>query len=84
MSAAKSPSSVQDATESLQQVLSRIVTRTASIKLVANKTSASIQSPLVDRIWLWVYLNKIPTCPIFYVLKRGYSPNAGNDGAETP
>ena len=25
--------------------------------------------PLVDRIWLWVYYNKIPIYPIFYLLE---------------
>ena len=25
--------------------------------------------PEVDRIWLWVYYNKIPIYPIFYLLK---------------
>ena len=25
--------------------------------------------PEVDRIWLWVYYNKIPLYPIFYLLK---------------
>ena len=27
---------------------------------------------LVDRIWLWVYYNKIPIYPIFYLLKGDY------------
>ena len=26
----------------------------------------------VDRIWLWVYYNKIPIYPIFYLLKGDY------------
>ena len=26
--------------------------------------------PQVDRIWLWVYCNKIPIYPIFYLLKE--------------
>ena len=25
--------------------------------------------PLVDRIWLWVYHNKLPRYPTFYLLK---------------
>ena len=25
--------------------------------------------PEVDRIWLWVYCNKIPIYPVFYLLK---------------
>ena len=29
--------------------------------------------PLVDRIWLWVYYNKIPIYPIFYLLKGDYT-----------
>ena len=29
--------------------------------------------PEVDRIWLWVYYNKIPMYPIFYLLKGDYS-----------
>ena len=28
--------------------------------------------PCVDRIWLWVYYNKIPIYPIFYLLKGDY------------
>ena len=28
--------------------------------------------PEVDRIWLWVYYNKIPIYRIFYLLKGGY------------
>ena len=28
--------------------------------------------PEVDRIWLWVYCNKIPICPIFCLLKGDY------------
>ena len=28
--------------------------------------------PKVDRIWLWVYYNKIHIYPIFYLLKGGY------------
>ena len=30
--------------------------------------------PYVDRIWLWVYYNKIPIYPIFYLLKGGCIP----------
>ena len=30
--------------------------------------------PEVDRIWLWVYHNKIPIYPIFYLLKGDYKP----------
>ena len=30
--------------------------------------------PEVDRIWLWVYFNKIPIYPIFYLLKGDYIP----------
>ena len=26
----------------------------------------------VDRIWLWAYYNKVPICPIFYLLKGEY------------
>ena len=26
-------------------------------------------APYVDRIWLWVYHNKVPTYPIFHLLK---------------
>ena len=29
--------------------------------------------PQVDRIWLWVYYNKIPIYPIFYLLQGDYS-----------
>ena len=29
--------------------------------------------PEVDRIWLWVYLDKLPIYPIFYLLKVDYS-----------
>ena len=29
-------------------------------------------SPSVDRIWLWVYSNKIPIYPIFYLFKGDY------------
>ena len=29
----------------------------------------SYSPPEVDRIWLWVYHSKIPTYPIFYLLK---------------
>ena len=32
----------------------------------------SYSPPLVDRIWLWVYYNKIPIYPIFYLLKEDY------------
>ena len=32
----------------------------------------SLESPYVDRIWLWVYYNKIPMYPIFYLLKGDY------------
>ena len=28
--------------------------------------------PEVDRIWLWVYDDKLPIYPIFYLLKRDY------------
>ena len=28
--------------------------------------------PEVARIWLWVYYNKVPIYPIFYLLKGGY------------
>ena len=28
--------------------------------------------PQVDRMWLWVYYNKIPIYPIFYLLKGHY------------
>ena len=28
--------------------------------------------PEVDRIWLWVYYNKVPIYPIFYLLKGNY------------
>ena len=28
--------------------------------------------PEVDRIWLWVYYNKSPIYPIFYLLKGDY------------
>ena len=28
--------------------------------------------PEVDRIWLWVYDNKMPIYPIFYLLKGDY------------
>ena len=31
--------------------------------------------PEVDRIRLWVYPNKIPIYPIFYLLKGDYRPN---------
>ena len=27
--------------------------------------------PYVDRLWLWVYYNKVPIYPIFYLLKGG-------------
>ena len=27
-----------------------------------------------DRIWLWVYRNKTPIYPIFYLLKGDYNP----------
>ena len=29
--------------------------------------------PKVDRIWLWVYYNKISIYPIFYLLKGDYN-----------
>ena len=29
--------------------------------------------PQVDRIWLWIYENKIPIYPIFYLLKGDYT-----------
>ena len=29
---------------------------------------------MTDRIWLWVYYNKIPIYPIFYPLKGDYTP----------
>ena len=28
--------------------------------------------PQVDRIWLWVYYNKIPIYSVFYLLKGDY------------
>ena len=28
--------------------------------------------PLKDRIWIWIYYNKIPIDPIFYLLKGDY------------
>ena len=31
--------------------------------------------PQVDRIWLWVYYNKIPIYPIFYLLNPKSTPN---------
>ena len=33
--------------------------------------------PSLDRIWLWVYLNKIPIYPKFYLLKRDYRIHGG-------
>ena len=30
--------------------------------------------PEVDRIWLWVYYNKIPLYPIFYLLEGDHKP----------
>ena len=35
--------------------------------------------PEVDRMWLWVYYNKIPIYPIFYLLKGDY-PLKGLEG----
>ena len=29
--------------------------------------------PKVDRVWLWVYYEKIPIYPIFYLLKGDYT-----------
>ena len=34
-----------------------------------NKWLKVYSPPEVDRIWLWVYYNKIPIYPIFYLLK---------------
>ena len=34
--------------------------------------------PQVDRIWLWVYYNKIPIYPIFYLLKGDYRLRVGD------
>ena len=30
----------------------------------------SYSPPYVDRIWFWVYYNKVPIYPIFYLLKE--------------
>ena len=41
--------------------------------------------PQVDRIWLWVYFNKIPIYPIFYLLKgdhRPFQPQKNGQGAD--
>ena len=43
--------------------------------------------PKVDRIWLWVYDNKIPIYPIFYLLKGDCKPSTllkGSEGAAMP
>ena len=38
--------------------------------------------PQVDRKWLWVYYNKIPNYPIFYLLKGDYTCKYIHPGAE--
>ena len=40
--------------------------------LLAGFKYSEYSPPSVDRIWLWVYCNKIPIYPIFYLLKRDY------------
>ena len=41
------------------------------VRLVSTQTLKK-SPPYVDRIWLWVYNNKIPMYPIFYLLKGDY------------
>ena len=36
--------------------------------LVGNERKIEYSPPLVDRMWLWVYYNKIPIYPISYLL----------------
>ena len=35
--------------------------------------NSSYSPPKVDRIWVWVYSNKIPIYPIFYLLNGDYA-----------
>ena len=39
-----------------------------SVRMNAETTCKPYSPPKVDRIWLWVYYNKIPIYPIFYLL----------------
>ena len=38
----------------------------------STETMEAYSPPSVDRKWLWVYYNKIPICPMFYLLERDY------------
>ena len=46
--------------------------------MYTQKVSRVCSPPEVDKIWLWVYYNKIPIYPIFYLLKGDYEPSTVN------
>ena len=44
--------------------------------VTARRNELTYSPPSVDRIWLWIYQNKIPIYPLFSLLKGDYMPSA--------